>query len=191
MVRKFTDIELIERVESLPSFKGWKKGKYAFSVRSKADLYDQFDDKKYSFECFKDGERPKFKMVNIVTTNSGSYGLMNFDDYNHLGCAVLKADVLVYNSHIYGLHKKRPAYIQSFTVPYPYHRDNNRNKKAEEIGPIYYNRIGANHHRAGQNSTVIKNWSTACVVDAKEEDFLEWLEWMNEEPLSSVILKEW
>ena len=49
-VRAYKDEELINRVESLPTFKGWRKGKYAIMVRSNEDDYDRFDDKCYCFE---------------------------------------------------------------------------------------------------------------------------------------------
>ncbi len=55
-VRNYTAKELIKRVESLDTFKGWKEGKYDIWVRSNEDEYNKFDDKAYSFECHKDGE---------------------------------------------------------------------------------------------------------------------------------------
>ena len=64
----------------------------------------------------------------------------------------------------------------------------------EENGPEYNDIIGANVHRAGVNSTVIKNWSTACLVTATLQVFLDWLGWMKKQgrpPLNVAILKEW
>jgi hypothetical protein len=193
-VKNYTDSQIIQRVESLSTFKGWKKGKYDIWIRSDEDEFDKFDDKVYSFEVLVEGERPKFKMVCTGTTNAGSQGLLNFEKYNSLGCAVLMADTIVYNSHEYGLHKNdpnHPAYIQSFKVGFPYTRDNNKNKKAENYGKVYTNRIGANCHRAGKASILIGGWSIACLVRNIIEQYNAWLKWMNKEPLSVAILKEW
>lgn len=186
---RYTDEQLLDRVKSLPTFQGWPKSVMEVAVRSKADVYDAFDDKIYTYDC-RSG-KPVFVMVRNGTTNAGSFGLKHFDTYNHAGCAVLKSDTIVYDSHQYGLHKGKPAYRQ--VKGFPYFRDNNRNERAEEIGLEYNDIIYANIHRAGQNSTVIKNWSTACIVTANLSRFMEWLNWMikNKKPsVSLCILKE-
>lgn len=192
-MRSFTDEEVIARVESLPTFQGWKKGVYDVWIRSAADKFDAFDDKAFTYQATKDGEQPKFIMARNGTTNAGSYGLKHFSDYNHLGCAVLKADTMVYDSYKFGLHKgKHEAYRQ--VKGFPYFRDDNRNERAEEIGPEYNDIIFANIHRAGQNSTTIKNWSVACMVTANLAKFLAWLDFLKKQgkpPVTLVILKEW
>ncbi len=186
---KYTDQQILDRVQSLPSFDGWPKGVLEVAVRSTADVYDAFDDKIYTYDC-RSGV-PVFVMVRNGTTNAGSYGLKNFQEYNHLGCAVLKADTIVYDSHEYGLHKGKPAYRQ--VKGFPYFRDNNRNERAEEIGPEYSDVIAANIHRAGVDSTVIKNWSTACIVTANLSRFSAWLDFLvkaKKPKVSLCILKE-
>jgi hypothetical protein len=199
-MRAFTNDEIIDRVEWLGperGFTGWEKGIYEICIRSAADKFDAFDDKFYTFKVKADGERPEFIMVRPGTTNAGSYGLKHFDQYNHLGCAVLKSDWMVMGSHAFGYHKhiknaEHEAYVQ--VKSWPHFRDNNRNERAEEIGPEYDGIIGANDHRAGINSTVIKNWSTACLVTAILAMFLKWLGFMKSEgkpPLNVAILKEW
>ncbi|MFN6963216.1 MAG: hypothetical protein ACK4S4_05545 [Pyrinomonadaceae bacterium] len=188
-MRTFTDKEVLDRVASLPTFKGFPNGPLDVWIRSAADAYDSFDDKAFTYECYGDARPPKFIMARNGTTNAGSYGLKHFDEYNHLGCAVLKSDVIVYGSHAYGLHKGKPAYRQ--VKGFPYFRDNNRNERCEEIGAEYDDVIAANVHRAGVDSTVIKNWSVACLVTANQKKFLEWLNWMNKRPLTVCILKEW
>ena len=188
-VRSYTDLEIIERIESLPSFKGWKKGKYSVFMRSNEDEFNRFDDKKYCYVVKIEGVRPDFVQVFPCTTNAGSAGLKNFDKYNNLGCAVLKSDVIVYNSHKYGLHKGQyPAYVQN--VGFPYYRDNDKDDKAEEIGKEYNNIIGANIHKAGINSTQIDGWSVACLVDQKSNDFTKYMMWANKELMNVVILSE-
>lgn len=188
-MREFTDEEVLARVKSLSTFKGFPSGPMDVWIRSSADKFDSFDDKAFTYECFGDTKTPKFVMARGGTTNAGSYGLKHFDDYNHLGCAVLKSDIIVYDSHTNGLHKGKPAYRQA--KGFPYFRDNNKNERAEEIGKEYDDIIYANVHRAGQNSTVISNWSTACLVTANLTRFLDWMKYMNKRSLTVCILKEW
>lgn len=188
---KYSDIQLIERVESTAlGFDGWKKGVIDIWVRSKADVTDAFDDKVYTFECKEGGLRPEFVMVCTGTTNAGTYGLKEFHKYNPSGCAVLKADMFVRDSHIYGRHKSYPAYRQA--KPFPYYRDNDRDGKAEELGEVHWDIIFANCHHASPNgtSTRIYNWSVACLVRNNISEWNRWFSWMNKRPLSVAILKE-
>jgi len=188
-MRTFTDEEVLARVSGLPTFKGFPKGPMDVWIRSAADEFDSFDDKAFTYECYGKTKTPKFIMARNGTTNAGSDGLHNFEKYNVLGCAVLRSDVIVYDSHTYGKHKGKAAYRQ--TKGFPYVRDNNRNNRAEEIGEEYINIILANVHRAGIDSTVIKNWSIACLVTANLQKFLDWMKFMNKRPLTVCILKEW
>jgi hypothetical protein len=188
---QYTDQQLIERVETYAEgFTGWRKGVYDVWVRSAADVMDAFDDKVYTFTCEKDGERPVFNMVCTGTSNAGSYGLKNFQKYSSEGCAVLKSDQIVYNSHLYGFHKKYRAYRQA--KGFPYFRDNDRDDKAEELGQVHNDVIYANCHRAAEKgvSTRIYNWSVACLVRNKSFQWFSWLAFMNQRPLSVCILRE-
>jgi hypothetical protein len=190
-VKPYTDQELQERIESLPSFKGYPNGILDVWVRSNEDEFDRFDDKVYTFDC--SSGIPIFVMVCSGTTNAGAVGLKHFAKYNGKGCAVLQSDVIVYDSHIFGFHKgKYPAYIQS-NKPFPHFRDANKDNKADETGKIYTDRIGANCHHAGVWSTAIGGWSVACLVRNKLSEWNEWLKLMTKKgrkPLTVVILKE-
>ncbi|GEM_PF-2334579 len=194
-MRTFTDEEVLKRVSNLPTFTGWPTGMLDVWIRSTADAFDSFDDKAFTYECYGKTKKPKFVMARNGTTNAGSYGLKHFDKYKQTGCAVLKADVIIYDSHTYGPHplkNGKPAYRQAKS--WPYFRDSNRNQKAEEIGPEKSGIIGANIHRAGANSTVIGKWSTACLVTANLQKFLDFLAYMKSKgnpPLNVCILKEW
>lgn len=200
-MRNFTDQEIIDRVASLESFQGWVKGIYSIWVRSKADRYDLFDDKGFIYEVEADNQTPKFIMSRVGTTNAGSYGLKHFDEYNHLGCAVACADVITYDSHVFGYHHhiintEHEAYVQlaGKTNPMPYTRDGNRNEKAENFGEVYRDLIGMNDHHAGLYSTVIKNWSTACMVTAARaiyDKFMAFMKSKGKPPLNTVVLLEW
>ena len=189
-MRAFTDEEVLARVASLPTFKGFPDGPMDVWIRSAADEFDSFDDKAFTYECYGDTKPPKFIMARNGTTNAGSAGLKHFERFNRNGCAVLKSDVIVYNSHTSGRHKgKKPAYIQA--KGFPYFRDTNRDQRAEETGSEFEDVIGANIHRAGPDSKVINDWSVGCLVTANEAKFLAWLKWMNNRPLTVCILKEW
>lgn len=185
---QYQDQQLIDRVAGLETFRDWRPGVFDIWVRSRGDAFNKFDDKVYTFEVGP-GLDPVFKLVATGTSNAGAEGLKHFDKYNREGCAVLKADVIVYDSHAYGLHKaKYPAYRQ--VKGFPYYRDNDRDNKAEEIGEIHNDIIGANCHKAGWFSTEIGGWSVACLVRNRQTDFDKWMRYMNRRPLSVAILSE-
>lgn len=190
-VKAYTDSEILNRVVGLGNFFAFPSNPLDVWIRSAEDGYDQFDDKVYTFDCFGAGKIPKFVMVCSGTSNAGSYGLLNFRKYNSKGCAVLKSDEIVYNSHVHGLHKGKEAYVESRSNPFPYYRDSNGDRKANESGQIYYDWIAANCHRAGFFSSVIYNWSVACLVRNRLSEFMAWLSFMNRRPLTVAILKEW
>lgn len=190
-MRTFTDKEILDRLTTLKSWQGVPNGVLDVWVRSKADAYNRFDDKVFTYEFAADPTvKPKFIMACTGTTNAGAEGLKHFDKYNRLGCAVLKADEIVYGSHAYGLHKGQyPAYRQ--VKPFPYFRDNDKDEKAEELGKVYYDIIGANCHRAGWNSVYIGGWSVACLVRNQRTQYDKWMQYMNKRPLTVAILAEW
>jgi hypothetical protein len=186
-MKSYTDKQILDRVASLPTFKGWPKDKLDIWVRSKADAFNQFDDKCYSYDCTTG--TPIFKGVNTGTTNAGRMGLEHYEKYGLTGCAVLKSDTIVYESHAYGLHKgKYPAYVQ--VKGFPYFRDSDRDERTDEDGREYNNIIGANCHSAGENSTIIEDWSIACMVRNVKAQFNKWMVYMNKKPLTVCILKE-
>lgn len=190
---KYTDQQLIFQTELVAKgFEGWKPGVYDIWVRANdvsADM-DKFNDKVYTYIVRPDNPTPEFRMVCTGTSHAGSYGLKSFDQYNPKGCAVLESNRIVYNSHSYGFHKKYRAYRQA--KPFPYYRDNDRDNLAEEIGQIYNDIIYANCHRAAAagESVRIYNWSVACLVRNKANQFYAWMAYMNKRPLSVCILKE-
>ena len=193
MTHTYTDQELIDRVVSnARGFDSWIKGKYDIWVRSNPQHMDAFEDKVYSFLVPEDDAVPEFQMVCTGTSHAGSYGLKHFKDYNPQGCAVLQANRFVRGSHVRGLHKGQyPAYVQA--KPWPYYRDNDLDNYAEELGPEHYDIIGAEcHHAAFQGvSTVIYNWSVACLVRNAIAQWNRWFGYMGGVPLNNCILEEW
>lgn len=190
-VKTYSDKQLLARLETLKTFKGFPNGMLDIWVRSNEDGFNVFDDKAYTFECFGNNETPVFRMVSTGTTNAGNYGLLNFARYGQKGCAVLCADTIVYNSHRFGYHKQNrnhPAYIQN--IGFPYTRDSNKNKLSENYGTVYNNIIGANVHRAQMFTSFINNWSTGCLVRNVLAQHNKWLDIMNRRSLTVAILNE-
>lgn len=191
-VKNYTDDQIIKKIESLPTFAGWKKGKYLVAIRSNEDAFDKFDDKFYSYEVLADNQTPIFAMVISGTTNPGAQGLKNFEKYGNTRCAVLMPDIIVYDSHKYGLHKgKTPAYRQN--KPWPYNFDDNKNEISGDGDKVVEGEIiFANIHPAGEASENIGGWSIACMVMNIEKQWDKWMDWMDkEEFVSLTILKEW
>ena len=193
-LRGYTDKELIDRVVShARGFDGWRKGVYDIWVRRTVDrdVMDAFDDKVYTFNVPEKDATPEFRMVCTGTSHAGSYGLKQFQKYNSLGCAVLQSNRIVYASHVYGFHKGYRAYQQARS--WPHYRDNDRDNRAEEIGPVHEGIIGANCHRAAAvgESIRIYNWSVACLVRNKANQFYAWMAYMDKRPLNGTILTEW
>jgi hypothetical protein len=187
---KYTDQQLIGRVASTAKgFNGWHDGMYAIGVRSRADVPDAFDDKFYLAEA--KGNLVKFHMATSCTTHPGVDVLKNFrTKFNKAGAAVLVADNIVYNSHIYGRHKDYPAYRQN--KGFPYTRDQDGDSKAETFGPVLNDIIWSNIHHAKDEgiSVRIGNWSAGCTVLNNDDHFERFMSIMSKRPLTYALLKE-
>lgn len=164
MVKNYTDEQLLDKVKSLPSYKGIPKNYWILGVRSSADLPDKFDDKFYLFN------KEKFIMVTSGTTHPGVSVLKKgYLKYNPLGAAVAVPQ-WYYTMWVYGLHKgKMPALLQlgsSISV----YRDGNNNDKSEVTKIIQKGYFGINFHANTykMNTTVVKEgiggWSAGCQV---------------------------
>ena len=137
-VKSYTDKQLLDRVKSLPSFKGIPDNYWLIGVRSDEDEFNRFDDKLYLFK----GEQ--FISVWKGTTNAGT-DLLN--PTNPRGEAVLKSDEIYYDSHERRLHRNKVlAYCQRIALPI--FRDNNRNRNIEELGKPTFENVGINIHPA-------------------------------------------
>lgn len=191
-VRNFTDSELLKRMSELDGFKGYPEGHFCIYVRSDEDEYDVFDDKRYTFYYDSNLAKPIFCRVDSCTTNTGSYGLFNFSKWNKLGAAVLQSNHIVYDAFVLGYSKGRKAYREN--KAWGHYRDNNKNKKAEEIGKLYYTKIYAHIHGVKSRFNIINkiyNWSTACLVDNNTPRYNSWLKLLNgQKYLTVAIIKE-
>tara|TARA_R110000744_G_scaffold69536_3_gene141116 strand:- start:13266 stop:13856 length:591 start_codon:yes stop_codon:yes gene_type:complete len=191
-VKSYTDKQLLDRVASLPTFKGFPLGFFVIYIRSSEDTFNEFDDKRYTYYFKENMLRPKFIRVDSCTTNTGSFGLSSFKKYNSLGAAVLKSDHMVYDAFVLGVSKGRVCYREH--KAWGHYRDNNKNKKVEETGPLYIKKIYAHIHGVKSRYKIIRyiqNWSTGCLVDNNTPAWLAWLNVLKgQKYLTAAILKE-
>ena len=123
-VRAYTDKELLDKIKTVDGYTHTPKGYYMIFVRSNEDAANKFDDKVYLFKGH------KFIDVTSCTTNSGTYGLLNFSKWNKKGTALLKSNQAYYNCWKQGWHKKRMrAWVQT-AGRVIVSRDNNKNLKS-------------------------------------------------------------
>lgn len=168
-VKNYTDKQLIQRMKSLDSFLYVPKGLHIIAVRSEADTPDVYDDKLYMFI----GE--KFVGVMPCTTNSGSYGLLNYFKWNSKGTAIIKFDEVYYNAFMKSdgkrvRHHNGKVQCLRQIAPLKYYRDRNKDLKVDECGEIYEGNAATNIHpnsykyRTGIRSWLIGGWSVGCIV---------------------------
>jgi len=151
-VKNYTSQQLLDRVEQLPSFKGYPETYWILGVRSNEDETDKFDDKCYLFRG------SKFVLVTSCTTNKGNKGT-----------GVVCANVWNYGAWIIGKHKgKVKAGLQR--IGFPYQRDFTNDGKTNPTTEIMKDIRGFNFHPASHdiNQKVVKTniggWSEGCFV---------------------------
>ena len=191
-VKNYTTDQILDRVESLKSFKTIPVGYWIVGVRSEEDAPNKYDDKFYLFN----GE--EFVKVVTGTTNPGTPILEGgFLKYNRVGAAVVKSDEWYYNVWAYGLHHgKQPALRQvgNFIV----YRDGDKDGKSEEIGvPIVGSGYGINFHSISNDITVNKigenigGYSAGCQVINNVEQYRMVINMIkNQNRITYCLLKE-
>jgi len=163
-MRNYTDLEIFERLNTIPSFKRTKDIPMIIGIQSNDDKFDEFDDKFFLYD-----ENDKFVIGTSGTTNAGASGLKEFIKYNPKGVWVWETDVFYPMLYRYGLHKGKMRALRQDRAVYGY-RDNNKNEKNERIGKRYFDNVNANFHGIDYdpNSTKflkkIGGWSVACQV---------------------------
>jgi hypothetical protein len=200
-IRKFSDAEILNKIASLPSFKGFPSGKYIVGMQSLEDAFNTFDDKFYIFEntgsaLTKDKTLQKFLMVTSGTTNAGVNGLMKYDTYNPHGVAVLKTNEIYYDVWKFGLHRGKIEALRQ-VKPFLISRDGDKDQKVEE-GVSIPVMCGINFHSNTYNlaSTEVKEiigaWSLGCQVCNNMKDYLKIIAMMKpQKSVTYILLKEW
>ncbi len=167
MERTYTDAELLDRVSKLQYFTHMPD-ELLVVVRSKADVFDRFDDKAY---LYSDG---KFIAMATCTTNPGSMSLLGgFKKRKVAGAAIIQSGKIYYDVYEFGYHKGRmPALKQVREMDY--YRDGDCDQRSEEIGKPYRGNFATNYHFCSyeseeivvkqQHRTYIGPWGEGCIV---------------------------
>ena len=162
----------IEKLQEIFNRKGytWDPLINVVGERNKSTnkITNKFDDKLY-LAYFQDNTW-KLKEYQI-TTDAGRY-YMRVKLINPKGAGILKEGQ--YNVYSLRLHQgKYEAFCQTWGNVTVY-RDRNLNDEYdfsnEESGSF-----GVNVHMAGDDSTIIENWSASCQVFKRKKDFYEFL----------------
>lgn len=174
MVRNYTDVQLLEKVKSIPGFTSIPKDYWILAVRSNEDTFDVFDDKYYLFK----GE--EFILVSTCTTNPGGPSLLGgWKKYNKLGAAVIKADEWYYEVYKYGLHNSRMQALKQIGTM-KYYRDGDNDKEVDTKGEIFTGKFSTNFHFNSYNvfekiklatKSNIGDWSHGCIVANVQEPY--------------------
>lgn len=163
MVKNYRDDELLYLASNTDGFTSFPKENWLLIVRSKADKKDKFDDKVYQFKGL------EFIDVATCTSNTGSYGLLNYKKWNRKGAFVIKSDLWQYDVWKNGRHRgKMDCLVQNKEIIG--YRDGNLNMLSEEVGMLHKGFYGINFHTVSY--TKVKNfilkyigrWSVGCVV---------------------------
>lgn len=173
MVRNYTDSQLLNKIKTLTSFKGFPSGFFIVGVQSQEDSFNVFDDKFYLFEntgssMTNDINQIKFHVVTSGTTNAGRNGLMSYDTYNPEGVAVIKTNEVYYDVWKYGLHRGKMKALRQ-NKPFLISRDGDKDKKIEE-GISRHVMCGINFHAntydmdSKEIKEIIGGWSLGCQV---------------------------
>lgn len=185
-IRPYTDKQLFDRVESLPSFTHWPTGLWYIGVRSNEDTPNIMDDAMFLY----DGKT--FVGWYTATTNPGTEALEGgFLRYNSVGAAVLKAEEWMYDFWAYIYRPSRGHELYQRAKAWIF-RDGNRNKKSEQIGKPLHMLAGLNHHTntfKWYNKVVnwfIGPWSYGCQVTNQRAQFLEYMKMFRKRKKSGV-----
>ena len=193
-VKNYTDKELIKKVVSLSSYRQIPTDYWILGVRSQEDAPDEFDDKFYLFRG------KKFIAVMSGSTNSGVYGLLNFNKWNSKGCAVMKSDEWYYDLWTPGYHNGKMKALRQMKSC-KFYRDNNKDKKIDESGQLYQGIIGLNFHTASYSkdpkfiekfkARIIGQWSVGCQVANDMKEYMNWIDILwKQDRVTYCLIKE-
>ena len=198
-VKDYTDLEILDRVKSLPScIKTKALPQYlVVGIRSNEDEPNKFDDKIYLFI------NGQFCLVTSCTTNAGTPSLLGgYKKYNSKGAAVIKSDEIYYDAFQKSDGKKVPHHSGKMQClrqikSIKYYRDGNNNSKIDEVGEIELANNSTNIHFNNYDLTtkligqVIGGWSAGCQVLNIGEDYNKLLELIPYEiKVTYALLKE-
>ena len=190
MVREYTDEELLKLASEAEGFKGYPTNLWIIGVRSKEDVFNEFDDKFYIFKG------TEFVKVLTGTTNCGDRGLLGFFKYGAKGAATLKADYWHHRMWSYGLHRGKMRALRQVR-PTAMYRDNNLDKQVDEIGTATNELVGINFHTTSTNKLTkainkfINGHSLGCQVVNNPKEYYEIIDlFRGQTSVTYCLLKE-
>ena len=188
-VGRYTDKQIIDRIKSLPSFKGFSSRKFIVSIRSKERKYNSYDDKTY---CYTSDFVNNFVMSS--TTESGSFGVKNWFKWSKKGYAEIKADECYYGVWQVGYHKSKMKALKQvggFKVIRKKSWSDNNNDCSMEFWK------GLNFHCNSYNKLnkavkwLIGGWSTGCQVTNQTQLYYKYMKTLKKnEKLDYYLLNE-
>ena len=189
-VKNYTDKELLEKVASLPSFKGFPTGHWILGVQSNEDTYNEFDDKFYLFKG------KEFVLVTPGTTNAGTTGMQDYEKYSKKGVLIVKTEEWYHGLWKFGYHRRKMAALKQVRH-IKYFRDHNKNTKIEEIGKLYSGIQGINFHTVTYHKVssflkkFIGGWSAGCqVINNVGKYYIIIAKTKNQEYVTYCLVKE-
>jgi hypothetical protein len=190
MVRSYTDKELLTLAAEAEGFKGYPSNYWIIGIRSKGDVFNEFDDKFYIFKGTN-----AFKVL-TGTTNCGDRGLLGFFKYKAKGAATLKADYWHHKVWAYGLHRGKMEALRQVR-PTAMYRDNNLDEQVDEIGTATNELVGINFHTTSHNRLTetlkrfINGHSLGCQVVNNPKEYYEYIGLFSGQPsVTYCLLKE-
>lgn len=143
-------------------------------VKHRLKQTDTFDDALALI--YKDSDGKWMREIFEVTSDPGLYALQNpLPGTIGTGCI---AEGFYRNSWVVGKHKNQyTALVQrsaatSSSMPLTLYRDSNKDEYIDFNSPKQTGYgFGVNIHKAGVDSSIVKNWSYACIVFKRESDF--------------------
>lgn len=193
-VKSYSDAQILGQVATANGFNpsvgdsGYPTNYWFVGIRSNEDAFNTNDDKIYIFKG------KTFIDVYRGTTNAGNDLLK---PTNRAGEAILSSGYMLYDAWMRGFHRgKVLAYIQHKQVPV--HRDNDRDRKAEELGKPIWGMYGINIHPQSyvKGSIIerefINGWSLGCINFAVRSEFDKVMRLTESQKfLSGIVLNEW
>lgn len=190
----YTDKQILDKVKSLPDYKGIPQDYWGVFIASKADTPDAFDDWFFLYK----GE--KFILRSTCTTNPGLPILKGgWKKYTSKGAALIKRNQWMYGAFKFGLHAGKMRALRQIKNIW-YHRDADNDSKAEELGKpefaLYNTNIHSNSYNLFQKivvkmGTAIGLWSAGCMVLNQQVPYENLINLTEKQPsFTAVIIDE-
>ena len=195
-VRNYTTKQILDKIKSLPTFRGFPAGKSIVGARSIENYKNVNDDKFYLLDNFGDTTKdPICYEVLTGTTQSGSHGFTNWYKWSKEGYAEIKANECYYDVWKGGYHNSKMMALKQYgdfkVIRKKYFGDPNTKWKWES-------NKGLNFHTQSYNklkkvvSWFIGGWSTGCQSPNNVQDYYKIIKPLYEQDtVTYFLLDEW